>query len=45
MYGYTGKTAATRVEYGAPDTIRTCDRLVRSQIVKPPKCLNFGVIL
>lgn len=41
MYGYTGKTAATRVEYGAPDTIRTCDRLVRSQIVSGCKRLIF----
>ena len=45
MYGYTGKTAETRVEYGAPDTIRTCDRLVRSQIVTERNRLNIRAIL
>lgn len=44
MYRGTAKVTATRVEYGAPDTIRTCDRLVRSQIYKVPKRLIFGVI-
>ena len=32
--------------YGAPDTIRTCDRLVRSQVLYPAelRALNLSII-